>query len=255
MSAKITFPNSDKFVKQLKNDIPDAARFAAANTISRLAYAGVVKSERSIKRKMKLRNKYTVGNKPATRGIKYNRAKPRRNMSLIHAEFGAIKSRSYLADQEEGFTHKGVTPANTSRTGKKYGRRINKKNYLDNMKVRGLKSYKGKGIGKTKRMRAMFYLAHKEGYGHPGTNQFFYVKNGEYNNFKEGFFQFARKSPRKKNYSYPNLKKFFHGKNTRKKTRYGQHWMSEAIGTFSQTEVDKIFSQEAKKQLKRQNLI
>lgn len=255
MSVKIDFPNSNEFVKKLKKDMPNAMRFAAASTLTRIAFSGVKKSERAIKKGMNLRNKYTVGNKTGNRGIRYNRAKPRRNMNLIFSEFGALKSRDYLADQHDGFRHKGIVPAKAARTSKKYDRRIRKKNYLRAMAVKKVKDYKGKGKGNPRRARAMLYMAYKSNFGLPGSSDFFYLKKNQYNNFKAGFYQFARKRPNKAANSYPHLKKFFHGKKTTNMTRYGKPWLKKALEKFTQKEIDLIFLEETKKQLKRHNLI
>ena len=266
MSAKIEFPDSNEFVKQLKQDLPNAVRFAAKFTLDRLAYSGVVKAERQIKRKMITRNKYTVGNRPGQKGIKYNKAKPRRDMSLIFSEFGATTDRKYLAKQEEGFKDKGSVPINTARASGKYNKVTRKKNYFGTMKVKSLKDFRGKGNsrrslrefvtgykGKTRRTRVMLYMAHKAGFGKKGSSDFFSIKNNQYHGFKKGLFQFANNSTKKG--AYPNLRKMYQGRGVSNPTRYGKHWMRDALGQFKQQEIDAIFVQESKRQLKKHGLI
>ena len=254
MSAKIEFPDSNEFVKQLKQDLPNAVRFAAKFTLDRLAYSGVVKAERQIKRKMITRNKYTVGNRPGQKGIKYNKAKPRRNMSLIFSEFGATTDRKYLAKQEEGFKDRGSVPTKAARTSKKYNRTTKKAAYFNKMKVRNLSDYKGKGKGSVKRTRAMLYMAYKSGFGLPNSSNFFSIENNQYHGFKKGLYQFTTKGTRKNN-AYPGLKKMYYGKGTTNPTRHGKHWMRDALGQFKQQEIDAIFAQESKRQLKKHGLI
>jgi hypothetical protein len=268
MSVKIDFDNSNKFVKQLKKDIPDAVRFAASFTLNDLAYSGVKKAERQIKKKMTLRNKHTVGNKPASRGVKFNRSKPRRDMSLQFSEFGATTEYDYLKEQNDGFKHKGIQPLDKSRTGNSHHRTLRKKNYLRAMSVKSLKDYRGPGTTKglrgifsktnknsVRRWRALLFLAYRKGYGLPGSSQFFYIEKNSYHGFNEGYFQFASKSPKKKKFAYPHLKKFFHGKGVKNTARYGQKWMDAALKKFTQAEINKSFADNSKKQLKKHGLI
>ena len=252
MSAKINFKNNKEFRKKLLKDVPSAYRFAAANALSELAYSGVIKAEREIKKSMNLRSKHIVGNKPGSRAVKYNRAKPRRNLNLIYSEFGATKDYSYLKDQEKGFRHNDTVPAKAARTSKNYNKRIRKINYFNRMKIKQISS---KYNGKTplKKTRAMLYLSYKKKFGKIGSNQFFYFENKQFHNFKSGFFQFVGGTS--KYYQYPRLKKIYHGKNTTKTKRPAKKWLQKSINKFTQKEVDQKFEKNAKQQLKRFKLI
>jgi hypothetical protein len=174
-------------------------------------------------------------------------------MNLIFSEFGATTDRKYLERQEDGYKDRGAVPINTARVSTQYKRVTSKNYYFSKMKVRNLSDYKGKGVGKLKRTRAMLYMAYKDGFGLPGSSKFFSLENNQYHGFKKGLFQFTSKTNEKG--AYPNLKKMYQGRGVSNPTRHGKHWMRDALKSFDQNHIDQIFVQESEKQLKRYGLL
>lgn len=252
----VTVNNKSETQDIFKNQFPNHARFAIANTASRVAFEGVKRAENKMRNDFILRNNYLVSSAPGRGAVKFNRAIPHHNISLINSSWGSpdkigARDYSFLEDQETGFTHYGVVPTQQARISKSQRKRIKRINYLQGMNIRkpdDIGSISSQNaMGKT---WAMLRKAYRDGFGLPGSKQFFYLEKSELpGGMTSGFYQFKRSTPSGDN-DFPEWKKIYHDvDNSRRKA---VHWMEESKNTFTQSDIDKIFTEEARKSFTRQ---
>ena len=258
-NLSIKIKNKKEFKKYLSNGVPNAERFAVAGTASRIVFLGLKKSEKQMDKDFILRNKLVVGSTPGKGALKFNKAIPHHDINKITASWGSPEKKgsadiSFLEDQEEGFTNKAPVPAATSRTSKTIKKRVKKKNYFKNMQVMResrIGSSKAQTIGG--RVRHMLKEAFKIGFGLPGSNQFFYLKDDEYSaGWEAGFFQFSRSAPPGSGYNFPNIRRLFYTGKKAEKRRRARHWMEKSKNKITQSEIEKIYNQEADKSFTKQ---
>lgn len=251
-ALNVKIVNEKETKKFLTQDIPDYTRFAVANTASRVVFLGLEKSEAQFRRDFILRNKFIVGTAPGKGALKFTRAIPHHDISKITASWGSPEKRgsadlSFLEEQEEGFTHKGVVPTEAARTSKSRAKRIRKANYMSKMAVRSL------GVNDLKTRVIFFKKAFKEGFGLPGSNQFFYMKDNQYApGWSAGFYQFSRKTPPGKEFVYPNLRRIYYDGPKVEKRRRAKKWMEKSKNTITQADIDRIYKDEFNKQFTRE---
>lgn len=254
MSMKTTRVDSKDITKLYSQTFPNYVRFAVANTLTKGAFLGMRKSEQWIKRNWNLRNKFLLGGGPGKGAIKYDRALPSRDINSIFSKWGSVanvgsKKYDFMEKQEGGFNIKGTTPTNQARTGKNYKKRIPPKRRRHSNKIQEMR-----GGSSSKRM-TLVYLRRtfKKGFALPGSGQYFYMKDNQFLNFGAGLYQFTRKtipqSARSKNtgakLQFPNLKKVYIAGKQNRKTRKDSKWMLKSSMEIKQSQIDKIFEEEA----------
>lgn len=247
ISVKI---RDEKQVREtIGKDIPDFTRFAVANTGSRVAFLGLEKSEDHMRHIFNLRNKFIVSSAPGKGALKFNRAIPHHDLDKIVSSWGSpdkIGSRDYsfLEDQEEGFTNTGAVPTKQARIAKSEKKRIRRVNYMNKMTVMKLSD----GPSATNKLGAriaFFKMAFSEGFGFPGSNQFFYIKDGEYlPGWSAGFYQFSRKNTPGPDFQYPNIRRLYYTGSDVRKRRRATHWMQISKNKITQRDIEKIYEKE-----------
>ena len=255
----IKIKNKKEVKKYLDSGLPNAVRFAVANTASRTVFLGLKKSEKQMDKDFILRNKLLVSSAPGKGALKFNRAIPHHDISKITASWGSPEKKGsadlgFLEDQEEGFTNTAAVPAAVSRTSKSIKKRVKKKNYFKNMQVMRssrIGSSKAQTIGG--KVRHMLKEAFKMGFGLPGSNQFFYLKDDEYApRWEAGFFQFSRSSTPGSQYKFPNIRRLFYTGKKAEKRRRAKHWMERSKNKITQAEIEKLYNEEANKSFTKQ---
>ena len=247
---------NEKEIKQLlSKDFPNYARFAIANTASQVAYLGIKKSEAILKNDFTLRNKFIVSSKPGAGAIKYNKAIPHHNISKITSSWGSpekvgTKDYSFLEDQEDGFINDSPIPTKDARVSKKNQKKIRRRNWFAGMSImRTSKLGKSNATTDYGKVRHMLREGYNNGFGLPGSNQFFYMEDNEYlPGWSGGFFQFARKNtPAKNGLNYPTVRRIYYAGDSTKKKRRAKRWMEQSANSFTQAEIEKIYKIEADK--------
>ena len=249
--------NEKQYKKTIEKDFPDFTRFAVANTASRVAYLGMELSEKQMKHDFNLRNKFLVGSSPGKGALKFNRAIPHHDLRKIESSWGSpekagSKDYSFLEDQEEGFKNESAVPSDSARISKSYKKKLRKINYINKMRIKKLSDGPLSGHNLAARV-AFFTQSFKEGFGLPGSNQFFYLDDNEYApGWSAGFYQFSRKVPPKSHLNYPNIRRLYYTGKTTEKNRRAVRWMERSKNKITQNDIDKIYADEFKKAFTRQ---
>ena len=253
MSVKATIINEQEARQYFNQYIPDSTRFAMANTASRIAFLGIEKSNQQFRQEFDLSNKYLIGSGTGKGVLKFNRAIPSHNLSKIESSWGVPPKRGntdldFLVDQETGFTHKGMVPGKNAypgRDGRKGIKRNLRRYNIETMNTAGFP-------GKTVKQRALFFLrqAYLNRFAAPGSKQFIYIRPREFNNFREGMYQFSSSSPVLGG-QFPKLRLIYAKNDKKNKRRKATHWMEDSANSFKQSEIDKIYAQEFNKAFTR----
>ncbi|MCK5600684.1 hypothetical protein KAR91_02375 [Candidatus Pacearchaeota archaeon] len=242
--------------KIFSTDFPNYARFAIANTASRVAFLGVEKAEDEMRKDFFLRNKYIVGSKPGKGAVKFNRAIPHHDINKISSSWGSPEKQgrkdfTFLEEQEEGFTHSGPVPTEKARISKNQKKRIKRANYLSRVQRRNPDDMAGlsalSGMAKT---WAFLRASYKDGFGLPGSDQFFFLRHTQLPpGMTEGWFQFSSSNP-KAGDSFPRWKQVFYKKKS--ENRRAVHWMENSKNKITASEIDKIYTEEAARSFTKQ---
>jgi|WetSurMetagenome_2_1015567.scaffolds.fasta_scaffold02367_18 hypothetical protein len=265
MSETVIKITNEKDAKDFFQKIlPDSVRFSVANTCTRAVYSGMEASENEIRDDFILRGGYVVGKKPGRGAIKYDKAIPSHDIDKISARWGSVdkvgaKDYSFMQKQEEGFTNetKPVPDAATARSGGTEQGKVQRKNYINGADIKKLKDFASGLNGKSDIARRVIAMkrAYKQGYGLPGSSQFFSFDDDEYAaKWEGGLFQFGQNEPPRSGLRYPNVKRLYYnpeGKNKSKRRR-AVRWMQKSKNKIKQTEIDKFYAEEMNKQLARQ---
>jgi len=255
MEFKATIKNDSEIRQTLSRDFPNFARFAIANTASRVAFLGMEKSETEMRRDFTLRNKYVVSSKPGGGALKFNRAIPHHDIDKIESSWGSPSKQGrrdyeFLEEQEDGFKHSGPVPTERARTAKNQRKKVRTAFLFRQMALR-----RPSDVGTVKandplaQTWAMLRNAYKDGYGLPGSNQFFYMRKSELpTGMTSGWFQFVSSSPKSGN-TFPKWKQIYYdGKNER---RSATHWMENSKNKITQSDIEKFYKDEAAKAFTR----
>lgn len=253
MSIRATITNERESREYFNQYIPDSTRFAMANTASRIAFLGIEKSNKQFRKEFDLSNKYLTGSAPGRGVLKFNRAIPHHNLNKIESSWGVPPKRGntsldFLEDQETGFRHKGMVPGENAypgRDGKKAIKRNLRRYQIETMNTAGLP-------GKSVKQRALFFLrqAYLNRFGMPGSKQFLYIRPREFNNFREGMYQFTSSNPELGG-QFPKLRLIYAKNDKQNKRRSATHWMQKTSNDFKQSEIDLIYGQEFNKAFTR----
>ena len=135
MSVKATITNDREVKQMLQKDFPNYARFAIANTASRVAFLGLERSESQMRKDFTLRNRYLVSTRPGRGALQFNRAIPHHDINKISSSWGSPakigrKDYEFLEEQEDGFSHSGPVPTESARISNAQKKRIRRISYL-----------------------------------------------------------------------------------------------------------------------------
>ncbi len=252
----VSIKNETDTKKMFKQDFPNYARFAIANTASRVAFLGVEKAEDEMRKDFFLRNKFVVSTSPGKGAVKFNKAIPHHDISKIKSSWGSpekagSRDYSFLEEQEEGFTHEGMIPiaenARTSKSEKKPIKRAARRYQLEVMSNRGFP-------GDTEQAKTRVFLkeAFKNGFGLPGSKQYFYLKKGDLNKWSEGLYQFKSSAITKPGNRFPNVKQIYTNNKNDNRRRKAKHWMENSKNKITQSEIERIYFEEARRSFTHQ---
>ena len=256
-----TIKNKTETQQFFNETVPNSVRFAVANACTKVVFLGLERSERQIRDDFILRGGYVVGKSPGKGAIKYQKAIPHHDLSQISASWGSVdkmgsRDYSFMEDQEEGFANEKKpvpNPATIRRGGTKTGK-VSKAYYLKNAQIKKLSELPGSG--KNDKMTRVFKLsrAYRQGFGLPGSNQFFSFSDGEYApGWSGGLFQFGQTAPPRDDLFYPNVKRLYYnpsGKSGEKRRR-ARKWMEKSQNTITQADLERLYFQEFDNQLAR----
>lgn len=261
LPLKIDIKNEREFKQMLAKGFPDSTRFAVSNAATRIVFHGMERSEEQIRDDFILRGSFVVGKSPGKGAVKYEKAIPHHDLSKIVASWGSVdkagsKDYGFMEKQEEGFVNenKPVPNPKESRRGGSQAGKVLKAVYLKGAVIRRLSDF-GSAIGSATVARVVrLRNAFKQGFGLPGSNQFFAMDDGEYAPaWSGGLFQFSGVEPPRNDLFYPNMRRLFYdpkGKSGEKRRR-ARHWMEKSANKITQGEIEKLYTEEFNKQLER----
>lgn len=247
---KATITNQRQAKQYFNHTLSDIQRFAIAGTANKVAFEGIIKTNKQFKKDFHLSNKFLVGSAPGKGLIKFNKAKPSHDINKIESEFGAPRKRGdtdlkFLVAQEFGFKHGGMVPTKWAYPHQQKKRVIKRNLARKGITIKGTRGFP-RGKAATNQQRTLFFMRqmYLNNYALPGSKQFIYIRpSDQFFNFSEGMYQFSG-GGLKGDAQFPHLKLIYATTDKVNKRRKPTNTFKKVSLQFTETEIGKIFEKE-----------